>query len=262
MAVTGQFNLLFTQGRSNTVQPFFFLSLPIVCSSEPCNIHKSLVDFSSIAHFMQCCANHSFVENSESILSYIARGRFDIAIAPYTLNPHRRLVVDFLANAIPINRVLLVDKTQFSGVGFTHDALMFLKPFTINSWKQLLLVVVVLGSCVFLSDKLDFEGDGYRGIILSINVFVLLINAYYGGTMTMYFASGDSEPFLDLEDALSKYPEWEMLVPKDSAFFFRIMADSGLPNVDAWVRRADQSPKELLKDTTVLLTSLIILQIT
>ena len=42
--------------------------------------------------------------------------------------------------------------------------------------------------------------------------FFVLINAYYGGALTMFFASEIALPFETLRDVLKAMPSWTLLV--------------------------------------------------
>ena len=65
--------------------------------------------------------------------------------------------------------------------------------------------------------------------------------------MTMYFASGQREPFTDLNDALEKYPDWDMVVVRGALFYYKAMTGLGQRGIDAWVKRAETNSKLLLE---------------
>lgn len=52
-------------------------------------------------------------------------------------------------------------------------------------------------------------------VLLTWTLFVLL-NSYYAGTLTMFFATEANLPFKNLAGAIAKYPEWKMIAPRSS----------------------------------------------
>ncbi len=48
--------------------------------------------------------------------------------------------------------------------------------------------------------------------VFSAWLLFVLVNAYYGGTLTSYFATSPSLPFQSLREALLKYPSWKLIM--------------------------------------------------
>ncbi len=66
---------------------------------------------------------------------------------------------------------------------------------------------------MFVSNDLQDRLLSYRVVIVSSWIFFILINAYYGGALTMFFSSAPSPPFSSVREALTLYPEWKMILP-------------------------------------------------
>ncbi len=89
------------------------------------------------------------------------------------------------------------------------DLTLFLRPFTSRSWFA--IVAFVVAACAALAlvprlyhllmDQVSLSG---RIVTISAWMFFLVLNAYYGGALTMFFSSPPSQPFSDLRDGLSK----------------------------------------------------------
>jgi hypothetical protein len=91
---------------------------------------------------------------------------------------------------------------------------LYIRPFRVEAWKAIFAVIFV----GFLSFALtQFTAKSY-GIIISSRIvmffgwsFFLLINAYYGGALTMFFVSEIALPFETMRDVLKATPFWTLL---------------------------------------------------
>ena len=63
--------------------------------------------------------------------------------------------------------------------------------------------------------------DGYMISSITIWFFFVLVNAYYGGALVMYFASEISIPFETTSDVLRAYPDWKLITEKALQVFFQ-----------------------------------------
>ena len=54
--------------------------------------------------------------------------------------------------------------------------------------------------------------------------FFVLINAYYGGALTMFFVSEISLPFQTIEDVLRLFPSWNLVFLDGNDNFFKLPA--------------------------------------
>ena len=54
--------------------------------------------------------------------------------------------------------------------------------------------------------------------------FFVLINAYYGGALTMFFVSEITLPFNTIRDALKAFPSWNFMYQAGNDAYFEIPA--------------------------------------
>ena len=59
----------------------------------------------------------------------------------------------------------------------------------------------------------------------SLWMFFLLVNAYYGGALTMFFISELTLPFNTLRDVLQIFPEWKLVFIVGYEAVFKLPAD-------------------------------------
>ena len=54
--------------------------------------------------------------------------------------------------------------------------------------------------------------------------FFVLLNAYYGGALTMFFTSELPIPFNTIEDVMDAYPAWKLKMLAGNDVFFQYKA--------------------------------------
>ena len=62
-------------------------------------------------------------------------------------------------------------------------------------------------------------------IEVSLWFFFVLINAYYGGALTMFFVSEITLPFNTLRDVLKAFPSWNFVFIDGLESFLKLPAD-------------------------------------
>ena len=55
-------------------------------------------------------------------------------------------------------------------------------------------------------------------------LFFVLINAFYGGALTMFFVSEVTLPFNTLRDALRVFPSWKIIYQSGNDAYFELPA--------------------------------------
>jgi hypothetical protein len=71
---------------------------------------------------------------------------------------------------------------------------LFIRPFRDEAWLIVgLIFILILASLLIPYALISYfeETQGYRIALLSGWIFFVLLNAYYGGAMTMFFTSGE-----------------------------------------------------------------------
>ena len=94
------------------------------------------------------------------------------------------------------------------------DPGLFLRPFTKLSWVLILLSFFVYFLLLLLFQFFEKSGKKVARAIIELGglyLFVILY-AYYGGALTMFFTVEPKLPFQTTEDALMAVPNWKVLI--------------------------------------------------
>lgn len=73
--------------------------------------------------------------------------------------------------------------------------------------------------------------------------FFLLLNAYYGGALTMFFTSEVSIPFNTIYDVMKAYPEWKLKMMNGDDVYFQYKALEGDVLYKEFYDRVKTNPK-------------------
>ncbi len=88
--------------------------------------------------------------------------------------------------------------------------------------------MMLVGGATILASHYGLPYDvGVNGeMILSTTVwyFFVLLNAYYGGALTMFFTSTITIPFESVFDVLRAHPNWKMIYQSGEEAFFTLQA--------------------------------------
>ena len=66
--------------------------------------------------------------------------------------------------------------------------------------------------------------DSYMLTSTSAWFFFVLLNAFYGGALTMFFSSEIRVPFNTIEDVMKAFPTWKLLMMNGNDVFFQYKA--------------------------------------
>ena len=110
------------------------------------------------------------------------------------------------------------------------DMGLFIRPFQDEAWILVLasVTIIVINIAVPYSLLSYYEHtESFKLSSLFSWLFFLLINAYYGGALTMFFSSELSLPFNSIEDVLRSYPDWNLKFIHGNDIHFIVKAKSG-----------------------------------
>ena len=95
------------------------------------------------------------------------------------------------------------------------DLAFLTRPFASRTWVGIGLSVAVILLAVFVPccSWTGYEdSDAYQTTATVAWTFFTLVNAYYSGALTMFFASEMDLEFSTLEDVLEAYPTWKLMI--------------------------------------------------
>ena len=130
------------------------------------------------------------------------------------------------------------------------DFWFFIRPFRSEVWVAIggmtfLVAVAVIGPIV------TFHFDENSSFLTQTTgwYFFLFVNSFYGGALTMFFASEVTAPFSNIIEIINAYPEWNLLVRSDSFSYF-VSRYGKNPNFEDFLDRLQKFPKANTYETT------------
>ena len=93
----------------------------------------------------------------------------------------------------------------------TFDNELFTRPIQGLAWIPV-MAACLTGFAVW--NIYSDDRDSHRLTALSLWVVFVLVNAFYGGALTMFFTSAPSKPFEDGNQALNAWPKWKLVTNK------------------------------------------------
>ena len=130
---------------------------------------------------------------------------------------------------------------------------LFIRPFQEEAWLLIsCFVIMILTTIVLPYSLLTYydHTEGFKLTSLTSWLFFVIINAYYGGALTMFFTSELTLPFNSIEDVMRSYPDWNLKFLNGNEPHFIIKAKSGDPLYsEFWkrvtIRREEQTFQNL-----------------
>lgn len=115
-------------------------------------------------------------------------------------------------------------RSNFQSLGIEWS--QFTKPFSFTVWIAYISTTAVLISGYYLAVQYDHstlaESFSWLGWVLFVFVF-----AFYNGALTMFFTSEPKLPFDNLKGAIRAYPQWKVIMQKDTDVLFQPRAAAG-----------------------------------
>ncbi len=84
-------------------------------------------------------------------------------------------------------------------------------------------VVLVAAGYIAVPDFYE-ETDSRRLTTVSVWYFFVLVNAYYGGALTMFFSTSPTIPFETIVDVFRAHPDWTLLFQRGGEINFAVPA--------------------------------------
>ena len=157
-------------------------------------------------------------------MSSVMNGEYHMSISPWLWKFERFGLMDFVS--LNPNAFVLALTPQPAEL----DMGLFIRPFQDEAWILVLVSVIIIFSNIVIPYSLlsYFEHtESFKLSSLFSWLFVLLINAYYGGALTMFFSSELTLPFNSIENVMRSYPDWNLKFIDGNDIHFIFKAKSG-----------------------------------
>ena len=161
------------------------------------------VQRSTLSHWMVLLAN-----NSSTVSFQIIKGEYPLSLSTWSLRPDRAQIMDYVGFKNEYNILMLIPQPP------KVDFALFIRPFTANVWAILFSILLVLAFTIALRLLVERKTSlhvSFRIIHACVMVFVILVNAYYGGALTMFFSTEAKVSFKSLMDVL-RDPSWNIVI--------------------------------------------------
>ena len=158
----------------------------------------------------------------KGVLGDVVTGKYQLSVNGWKHFLERNEILDF----VPIMKTATI--LCFIPKPPEVDSGLFIRPFTNSAWKTIGIVssigiLVLIVPYFFIKDWENLKA--YHIIELSLWSFFVLLNAYYGGALTMFFVSEITVPFETLRDVLKVFPEWNLVFMDGVEAYFKLPAD-------------------------------------
>ena len=174
-------------------------------------------------------------------MSSVMNGEYHMSISPWLWKFERFGLMDFVS--LNPNAFVLALTPQPAEL----DMGLFIRPFQDEAWILVLVSVIIIFSNIVIPYSLlsYFEHtESFKLSSLFSWLFVLLINAYYGGALTMFFTSELTLPFNSIEDVMRSYPDWNLKFIDGNDIHFIVKAKSGDPLYSEFWERVTNKREE------------------
>ena len=182
------------------------------------------------------------------VLGSAINGDADIALSSWIAKPYRDKIMDYIETYNEY-RVLLTSP-QISD----FDPELFFRPLTNDSWVGiggivLIFALVILPPIMLFHKHQNKEFNveekvSFKMAVTAMWYFMVLINAYYSGAMTMFFTTDLEIPLKTTQDVIRAWPDWKLLLRNGDDVFIYSFADNGDADYLAYWNRLKANREE------------------
>ena len=141
------------------------------------------------------------------VMGGVVNGEYHASFAGWTWNLQREQILDLVMFQKEWTVLAVCPKPP------KVDSQLFIRPFRNNAWYFIIGMMCLLITLLLLPYVLLRKGstswEDTQGFMITKTtgwIFFFLLNAFYGGAMTMFFASEVSLPFETVREAMQSYP--------------------------------------------------------
>ncbi len=145
------------------------------------------------------------------VYGYLEHERMDMSLIAFRSILERENNFDLSIPVCSATRKIVFSLDRNTNLDFT----MFFRPFARLSWSffTLTLAVFVILACIFnMIDSKAEKRFSYQILMLTIWLMFVLLNAFYGGALTMFYSTPPSIPFNNLQEVIKLYPTWKLFI--------------------------------------------------
>ena len=171
----------------------------------------------------------------------VIKGEYHMSISLWLWKFERFGLMDFVS-VHPSSYVLALTP-QPAEVDFG----LFIRPFQEEAWLLIsCFIIMILTTIVVPYSLLTYydHTEGFKLTSLTSWLFFVIINAYYGGALTMFFTSELTLPFNSIEDVMRSYPDWNLKYRVGNDIFWKVKAKAGDPLYSEFWERVASNQEE------------------
>ena len=175
------------------------------------------------------------------VVGNVFRGEYHFSMSTWVWNEERQDMFDF-ATILTDQPVLAITMKE-QNIDYT----LFTRPFSRGAWLIIGLTITLLLSILFIPLMISskFEKSNCYRLIQSIAfLFFMLIEIYYGGALTMFFASSPVIPFKTISDVIRGYPGWQLIMLSGNDVYYVYKVQEGDPDYKAFWERVKNKPED------------------
>ncbi|XP_040577543.1 uncharacterized protein [Lepeophtheirus salmonis] len=165
-------------------------------------------------------------------------GTSDIQLSAWVQTYDRKKRFDFFEIALGYSSGVLFMENK------NADYELFFRPFTDSCWVVISSIVgfsILYPIGVSIKVKDYMETYSFRTLVTSLAYFFVLLNAYYGGAMTMFFTTEVTVPFETMKDVM-KNPDWNVIYTDGDSVPLRSRLPKGNKDVNDYWAKVEKDP--------------------
>ena len=177
----------------------------------------------------------------------VVTGKYPVSFVQWRVDALRWSILDYLMT-YP-ERTMLAITPQSPAV----DMGLFIRPFRADSWNAILgmaFLMILTLTLSYLCNSNNESSDSVMIIITTSWYFFVLLNAFYGGALTMFFSTAIDLPFVTTREAMHAYPDWKLMMKQGFDTYFVVHAEQGDPDYAEFYDRILTQPEESVYKTT------------
>ena len=138
----------------------------------------------------------------------VVTGKYSFSLSSWVITRERKEVSDIVPMVTGRLICLLIPEPP------SFDPGLLIRPFSNKLWHGIGMLLLVGSFFTLLPRIFIDEYDNMTSnqiTMFALWTFFVLINAYYGGALTMFFVAENTIPFYSVRDVLKEFPDWKLI---------------------------------------------------